>query len=904
MATPPASSGSDERAGSSSGSGERAGSSAGAGAPGRAAEAGHPLARTLTPWRLGSLEVPHRVVMGSMHTGLELVDDGGEAIAAFWRERVEGGAALIVTGGLAVSPSGRGAADYAVLGEPATDARLAFAVEAVHAAGGLVSAQLFHAGRYALLDGLLGADGEPLQQVAPSAVPWRAARGAVPRELTDDDVWGVISDYAAAAATAVRLGFDAVEIMASEGYLVNQFCSPLTNLRDDAWGGDAARRRRFALQVLAAVRAAVASVAAGPVAADPVAADPVAADQAIELRVSAGDSAAHPHKLVARSTRSEKTTRGSAPVPVAVRVSGDDLMPGSTTAEEVDDLVRELVAGGVDAISVGVGWHESRVPTVQASVPHGAWLGYAERIAGVVRASTAPAGEVRATRSVAVITSNRMTDLRDAEEVLSGGLIDAVALARPFLADPQLIVRSSRGAFDLVNTCIGCNQACIDRSLIGARVSCLVNPRAGHESVTPLTLTTRPVLLAVVGAGPAGLAAAVDAARRGHEVTLFDAAAEPGGQFGLAARIPGKEDYAATPRSALAELRALGATLRFGEPVTAATLLGSESTADIATRSESAAAIAPGSRSAVNAAASGAGSAGRERPTDRVTATRAGSAAPFDAVIVATGVVPRHIDVPGAELPHVISYEHALTHGVPAGSVAIIGGGGIGVDVAAWLTEPASEADRAAHFAARFGLVPSAALVGAAAQASSQTEGGPVAIAGSVAATPSVIPPVTPPVGVSIPAVGSESGSGPGAGAAVPPQRNAPPMAGRPLPRAGQLVTVLRRSGRFGDGIGISSRWVAVDRLRVAGVRMLGGVRYEKITPTTLDIIDADGVPQSIPADTVIVCAGQESNETLATALATAAVPYEVVGGAKDARSVDAVRATSEGLAAARRLAP
>ncbi|MCU1482692.1 MAG: 2,4-dienoyl-CoA reductase [Subtercola sp.] len=1109
--------------------------------PVSAADAEHPLAHTLTPWRLGSLEVPHRVVMGSMHTGLELIDDGGEALAAFWRERVEGGAALIVTGGLAVSPAGRGAADYAVLGEAATDARLAYAVEAVHAAGGLVSAQLFHAGRYALLDGLLGADGELLQQVAPSAVPWRAARGAVPRALSDSEVWNVIGDYARAAATAVRLGFDAVEIMASEGYLVNQFCSPLTNLRDDAWGGDAVRRRRFALEVLTAVRAAVALPA------------PVA--RGAELRVYAGGSTEHPHESAARSARSGETGRGS--VPVAVRVSGDDLMPGSTTAEEVDDLVRELVAGGVDAISVGVGWHESRVPTVQASVPHGAWLGYAERIAAVVRASaaqigagaeppsvaragagaerppgggvgagverrpgggvgagmvrpsaaatdagvvrtsaaglgagalrasTAPADEeadarvdpdritgagvsselshtaantgayavssdesdaaagdegavarsaaeahpsdpvvaeapptrtladiagsggggsgggggdasaAGAPRSVAVIASNRMTDLRDAEEVLSGGLIDAVALARPFLADPQLVARSSRGEFDLVNTCIGCNQACIDRSLVGARVSCLVNPRAGHESVTPLTLTTRRVRIAVVGAGPAGLAAAVDAARRGHEVTLFDAAAEPGGQFGLAARIPGKEDYAATPRSALAELRARGATLRFGERVTAEVLLGYGSAEALPSGAVASAAllgggavapaallgggavapaallgggavapaallgggaVAPaallGGGAVAPAALLGGGAAapaallsgdpvapaaqvsgdtvvpavqvsgdtvvpavqlgggavapaallggdaaapaaqvggGAVAPAAQVSGSTVVPAAllgggavapaallggdpvapaaqqsddqtaPFGAVIIATGVTPRTIDLPGADLPHVITYEHALRHGVPAGSVAIIGGGGIGVDVAAWLTEPASEAERAVHFAERFGLLASMALVGS---AGSATEAGTAR------------------------------------------QRTSPRMDARPAPRAGELVTVLRRAGRFGDGIGISSRWVAIDRLKAGGVRMLGGVHYERITPTTLDIVDADGVPQSIPAATVIVCAGQEPNENLTADLEAASMPFEVVGGAKDARAIDAVRATAEGLAAARRLAP
>ncbi|MEF2976084.1 FAD-dependent oxidoreductase [Subtercola sp. YIM 133946] len=795
------------------------------------AEAGHPLGRTFTPWRLGGVEVPHRVVMGSMHTGLELADDGGAALAAFWRERIQGGAALIITGGLAVSPEGRGAADYAVLGEAATDARLAVAVDAVHAAGGLVSAQLFHAGRYALLDGLQGADAHPLQQVAPSAVPWRAARGAVPQELTELEIWRVIGDYGRAAQTAARLGFDAVEIMASEGYLINQFCSPLTNLRDDAWGGDAARRRRFALEVLSAVRSAVGSAAA------------------VEERASRGGRADEPGESVdRRAADGGDAARGAAVgaavgvpvgaavgVPVGVRVSGDDLMPGSSTPDEVDALVRELVAGGADAISVGVGWHESRVPTVQASVPHGAWLPYAERIAAVVRASVGGGvGAGAAGRHVAVIASNRMTDLRDVERVLAGGLVDAVALARPFLADPSIVARSRAGEFDAVNTCIGCNQACIDRSLVGQHVSCLVNPRAGYESVRALALTRRPVRLAVVGGGPAGLAAAVDAARRGHQVTLFEAADAPGGQFGLAARIPGKEDYAATPRAALAELRARRATLRFGAPATPRDLVG----------------------------------------------------AAFDAVIVASGVRPREIDVPGGALPHVVSYEHALRHGVPAGPVAIIGGGGIGVDVAAWLTEPAAEADRAPEFARVHHLVPSPALVGTSSAAARQWLEAERPTPAQHAPSAELLP------------------SAEHATSTAPPQRNLAPLRGRPVPRAGELVTVLRRAGRFGDGIGISSRWVAVGRLREAGVRMIGGVRYERITPTAVEVVDVEGVRQSIRADTVIVCAGQERNDDLVAALEASGMQFEVVGGAKDARGVDAVRATAEGLAAARRLAP
>ncbi|MFJ6170258.1 FAD-dependent oxidoreductase [Curtobacterium sp. NPDC092190] len=707
------------------------------------------LAVLSSSWNLGPLHLRNRVVMGSMHTGLEVLDDGGAAMAAFYRERAAGGVGCIVTGGIAISDEARGGPDFAVFGTGGADERFRVAVAAVHDEGGAVLAQLFHAGRYALANGLVDRHGRPQRVVAPSALPWAAARGVQPVALTDAEVRRTIDDFAAAARSAAAIGFDGVEIMASEGYLVNQFQSPLTNLRDDEWGGDAVRRRRFAIEVVRAVRTAVPDLA------------------------------------------------------VTIRLSGADLMPGSTTDAEVDALVHDLLPLGLDGISVGIGWHESRTPTVQAAVPHGAWLAYAERVAGVVRASGHP--------GVRVIASNRMTDLRDGEAVLRGGQVDAVALARPFLADPEIVRRSLDGRFDLVNTCIGCNQACLDHSIVGRPVSCLVNPRAGRELTMPLRPTVEPKRVDVVGGGPAGLAAAVDAARRGHAVTLWEATDALGGQFALAAAIPGKEDYAATVRAARAELDDRGATVHTGRAATVADLLDS------------------------------------------------------DAVVLAAGVVPRVLDVPGAELPHVVSYEDALRDGVPPGTVAVVGGGGIGVDTAAFLVESPDEAVRAAEFAARWDVTVADDLVGDV------------------------------------------------------PQRL--PAVARTL-RPGADVTVLRRSGKFGQGIGITSRWVAVGRLRDAGVRMVGGVQeYLRIEPGTLWIRDEDGRETAVPADHVVVCAGQErapavegdeAEDTsgvavagggLAPGLAAAGVPYAVVGGARDARSVDAVRATSEAIEAVRALA-
>ncbi|WP_217348604.1 FAD-dependent oxidoreductase [Cnuibacter physcomitrellae] len=710
------------------------------------------LRRTFSPWRLGTIELPHRVIMGSMHAGLETLDDGGDALAAYYSERVRGGACLVITGGIAVSRQGSGALDFSVFGDPAGDARMARAVSAVHAAGGLIAAQLFHAGRYALLEGMTEPDGTPTRSVAPSPLPWRGARGAVPQELDEAGVLRVIDEFRLAAARAVQLGFDAVEIMGSEGYLINQFCSPVTNLREDEWGGDPARRRRFAVEVVRAVRRGV-----------------------------------------------------GRDVPVIMRMSGADLVPGSSTQEETDELARALVVAGADALNIGIGWHESTVPTVQAAVPHGVWLRYSEAIVSAI--CTLPEehwvrdDEGRKGRSpVPVIASNRMNDLRDVEDVLGRRTVTAVALARPFLADASLVDHSREGRFDHVNTCIGCNQACLDRSFALAPVSCLVNPRAARESRYPVAVSLRTssaARFAVVGGGPAGLVAASDLAGQGHRVTLFEASAELGGQFTLAARIPTKEDYALTVRHYESLLERQGVQIEVAHPAIVDEL------------------------------------------------------AEFDGVVVATGVRPRTIDVPGATLPHVLSYEEAIRGGVPSGPVVVIGGGGIGVDTAKFLVLSHDAVERGREFDARFALAaPETMLEGSAY-----------------------------------------------------PQRV---RMRRPLvhhdPRPGSSVTVLRRRGKFGAGMGITSRWVALGELRDAGVRMLADLEYEEITPDGVRVRFGDGRSELLAASTVIVCAGQVSHDPLSAELAARGVRHEVVGGALDASGVDAVRATRQGLDAARRL--
>ncbi len=534
-------------------------------------------------WRggaIGPLALPHRIVMGSMHLGLEGLADDGEALAAFYSERALGGAGLIVTGGSAVSRVGAGGRNYSFVNESSDDVKLARVAGAVHDAGGLVLLQLFHAGRYAY-EASFG-----LTPVAPSAVYSRYSR-CEPRALSAEEVLETIEDFTRGARRARELGFDGVEIMGSEGYLIDQFLAPATNLRDDEWGGDVERRMRFALAVAAAARAA-----GGP---------------------------------------------GQA---VVFRMSGASFVDGGAGTGDALALARRLaLSGDVDALNVGIGWHESRVPTVQALVPHGAWRPWARAVREVVAGA------------VPVIASNRINTVELADAVIGAGDADFVSMARPFLADPEIVSKARPGSGRPINVCIACNQACIDRSIFDERVSCVVNPRAGYELELGASRAApgSRARVAVVGGGPAGMEAARALAGAGHEVTLFEASQRLGGQFRMACRIPGKEDFASTVDYFEHELGRLGVTVRLATPV-----------------------------------------------------RDAGALEAFDIVVVATGVVPRPIDLPGVDLPHVVSYaELLLGDGVAAGdAVAIIGAGGIGVDVAHLVSH------RDVDFYATYGLQP------------------------------------------------------------------------------------------------------------------------------------------------------------------------------------------------------
>jgi 2,4-dienoyl-CoA reductase (NADPH2) len=677
------------------------------------------LASALAPATLGTLRLPHRVAMGSMHMGLEAEPDAGEKLAAFYRERALGGAGLICTGGWAVSADGAVDDGYGLIDSAAGARaleRIAAAVEGTEAA---LALQLFHAGRYASAEG-------PGEVLAPSPIPSRLTR-AQPGELTEDGVLAAIESFAAAARRARELGFAAVEVMGSEGYLVDQFLSPETNRREDGWGGDAEGRMRFGIEVATAVRVAV-----------------------------------------------------GKEFPLIFRMTGAELMPRSRPFEEVLDFAKGLVGAGVDALNVGVGWHEAPVPTVQGPVPPGVWAPWAEAIKEEV-------GE-----AATVIAGNRLNRVEDAAALLDRGGVDLASMARPFLADAELIAKAREGR--ALNVCIACNQACIDRSLTSRHVSCMVNPRAGFELEWGAP-AARGGSFAVIGGGPAGLEAARALASFGAEVELFEAAAELGGQFRFARLVPGKEDYGETIRYFEAELERLGVRVRLGH---------------------------------------------------RVGEDELKRLADLDGVVLATGVRPRRVDLPGADGENVVDYAEAF-EGAAAGAqrVAIVGAGGIGVDLAHLLSHRG--APDPARFLSEF----------------------------------KITPPNRPP--------NAES-------------HLDPTMVGSTHESA-PAVVLMRREGRIGAGIGPTTRWVWLDALKRAGVETRTGLSYRAIVADGIEVLPAEGEAELIAADRVVIAAGQEPRDSLRAPLEGTGVALRVVGGAASASGLNAVKAFAEGLRAAHELA-
>ncbi|WP_130100281.1 NADPH-dependent 2,4-dienoyl-CoA reductase [Siccibacter turicensis] len=526
------------------------------------------------PLDLGFTQLKNRVLMGSMHTGLEEHPDGVARLAAFYAERARHGVALIVTGGIAPSPEGVAIAGGAVLNAPEQVAHHRAITDAVHREGGKIALQILHTGRYSY---------QP-HPVAPSAIQAPINRFA-PQALTHEEILALIDDFARCAQLAREAGYDGVEIMGSEGYLINQFLASRTNQRDDQWGGDYPRRMRFAVEVVRAVR-----------------------------------------------------ERAGRDFIVIYRLSMLDLVEGGGTLDEAIMLLNAVEEAGATLINTGIGWHEARIPTIATPVPRGAF-------SWVTRA-------LKAHTQLPIVTTNRINDPEVANAILARGDADMVSMARPFLADEAFLSKAAQGRSDEINTCIGCNQACLDRIFAGKVTSCLVNPRACHETLMPVEPAVKRKTLAVVGAGPAGLAFAVNAAARGHQVTLFDAAPEIGGQFNIAKQIPGKEEFYETLRYYRRMIEVTGVTLRLGNLVRAPDLAG------------------------------------------------------FDETILACGIAPRTPPIPGIDHPSVLSYLDVLRDKVPVGKrVAIIGCGGIGFDTAMYLSQSgASTSQNISEFCAEWGI--------------------------------------------------------------------------------------------------------------------------------------------------------------------------------------------------------
>lgn len=509
------------------------------------------------PLDLGFTRLKNRVLMGSMHTGLEEHADGIERLAAFYADRARHGVALIVTGGVSPSINGVTTAGGAILNHQNHVAHHRPLTEAVHLAGGKIALQILHTGRYSYQPGL----------VAPSALRAPINRFE-PHALSEGEILTLIADFARCAALAREAGYDGVEIMGSEGYLINQFLAPRTNRREDRWGGSAERRMRFAVEIVRAVRK------------------------------SAGTDFI-----------------------IIYRLSLLDLVEDGSNFEDTLQLAKAVEAAGSTLINTGIGWHEARIPTIATAVPRGAFSWATRRLKGQV--------------NIPLITTNRINSPTVAEAILAAGDADMVSMARPFLADAALLSKAATGRENDINTCIGCNQACLDRVFAGEITSCLVNPFACHETLMPLTPAARRKNLAVVGAGPAGLAFTVNALARGHHVTLFDAQSSIGGQFNIACQIPGKEEFSETLRYYRTRITALGVTLRLNHTVS---------------------------------------------PQDLNR---------FDEIVLACGIEPRIPAIDGINHRNVLSYLDVLRDKKPVGQrVAIIGGGGIGFDTALYLSQP------------------------------------------------------------------------------------------------------------------------------------------------------------------------------------------------------------------------
>lgn len=661
--------------------------------------------KLLQPLDLGYTTLRNRVIMGSMHTGLEEEKNGFAKLAAFYEERAKGGVALIITGG--ISPNFRG--NLVPFGS-----QLSFwwqvskhkqVTKAVHQHDAKICLQLLHAGRY----------GYHPFSVAPSKLkspitPFK------PAAMSGRQVKGTIKDFAHSAKLAKKAGYDGVEVMGSEGYLINQFICSRTNQRSDEWGGSFENRCRFAVETVKAVREAC-----------------------------------------------------GKDFIIIYRLSMLDLVEDGNSYDEVVALAKAIEQAGATLINTGIGWHEARVPTIGTMVPRAAFSWVTER--------------VKTQLSIPVIATNRINDPQVAEDILSSGQADMVCMARPFLADADFVNKAAADQADLINTCIACNQACLDHVFQNKRASCLVNPRACYETELNFTPAIKRKKLAVVGAGPAGLAFSVYAAQRGHEVHLFDKAAQIGGQFNYAKQVPGKEEFHETLRyfDRMLKLHAVNVHLN------------SEQTED---------SLAQGG---------------------------------FDDVVLATGIVPRDIGLKGSDHAKVLSYLDVLRdHKAVGEHVAIIGAGGIGFDVAEYLTEPHSLTLQPDLWLKDWGIDKDYQARGA------------------------LLPDTTPP------------------------------------PANRKVYLLQRKASKVGAGLGKTTGWIHRTSLKKKGVEMIAGVSYLRVDDAGL-WVDIAGEERCLNVDNVVICAGQEPLRALQAGLQQRGVNVHLIGGADVAAELDAKRAIRQG---------
>lgn len=657
-----------------------------------------------SPLDLGFTVLKNRILMGSMHTGLEENPQDAPKLAQFYAQRAAAGVALIVTGGISPNKQGVLLPHAATLMSESQLATHQLVTDAVHQQGGKIALQILHTGRYSYQPNL----------VAPSAIQ-SPITPFIPTEMSHEQIEQTINDYIHCAQLAQKAGYDGVEIMGSEGYLINQFLVSHTNQRADQWGGNIENRCRFALRILEGIKKAV-------------------GEQFI----------------------------------IIYRLSMLDLIKNGSDASEVLYLANAVEKAGATMINTGIGWHEARIPTIATMVPRGQFANVTRELMGKV--------------NIPLITSNRINTPQTAEAILAEGCADMVSMARPFLADPEFVLKAQQGREDEINTCIACNQACLDEIFSGQTASCLVNPFACRETELLVTPTQQPKKLAVVGAGPAGLSFAVTAAKRGHHVTLFEKEDIIGGQLNIASNIPGKEEFKETLRYFKRQLQLTGVIVKNNTEATPHHL------------------------------------------------------EQFDEIILASGVTPHSPDIEGQDNEIVKTYLDVLKHHQPVGkNVVIIGSGGIGFDTGLYLTQKGQCSSLSpCAFNKEWGIDPT---------------------------------------------LSSRGG--------IKPTNHI-------KDDTKHIVMTQRKAGKIGVSLGKTTGWIHRLTLEKKGVKFLTNCHYQKITPEGL-VIEQDGKQQLLMADNIILCTGQRAYHPLFAPLEKENKIVHLIGGAKDARALDAKRAIRQG---------